>query len=209
MVHRVLKRRTGTPPDKLVTQIMGYSSDKETVKRRGDPRLHGHEMEDKARQHYIEHMHDRGDHVTVSQHGLFVSAEHPYIGSSIDGMIHGTDKGPGVLEIKCPVSEQPIDVLAKKRKSFCLKLSDGHLQLKTSHMYYCQLHMEMAITGCSWANFVVFTASGTSTNIHIERVPFNEEYWKECLQKIESFYRSFVVLELVTRRLKRNISLLP
>ena len=55
-------------------------------------------MEETARQKYIEYMLDHGKRVTVSQHGLFVSADHPFLGSSVDGIVHCADGSKGVLE---------------------------------------------------------------------------------------------------------------
>ena len=120
IVHRILQRKQGTAPDKLVALLMGYTSGRDTLRRSRDPRQHGHDLEETARQKYSEYMLDHGNRVTVSQHGLFVSADHPFLGSSVDGIVHCADGSKGVLEIKCPVAEAPLEILAKERISFCL-----------------------------------------------------------------------------------------
>eukprot|EP00117_Sycon_ciliatum_P020927 scpid39333/ scgid18501/ len=209
VVHRVLRMRQSTSPDKLVADIVGLSKTTFKPGASGGARQHGHDMEDTARNHYISYMEDMGEVVTVSQHGLFVSSEYPYIGTSVDGLVHiaGTDDC-GVLEIKCPASTEKVEELVETRKSFFLKSSNGVLSLKKSHQYFSQVQMEMAVTGHKWTDFVVFTTCDGVHSIHVERIAFDEEFWKENLEKIHSFYRKFVVLELVTRRLLRNLSLL-
>lgn len=203
MVHRVAKRKSSTPPDNLVCDIMGYGQAKRL--KASDPREHGHRMEPIARDEYLALRHD--DDITITEHGLFVDKSWPFLATSTDGLIHEGDS-VGVLEIKCPMSEEPVDVLATERKNFCLQFQDGQLQLKRSHAYYLQLQMEMAITGCKWADFVVRSGSTDSPSMYVERVAFNERLWQDVLAKVLAFYKQYVVLELLTRRVQRKVKLL-
>ena len=69
--------------------------------------------------------------------------------------------------------------------------------------------MEMAVTGCSWADFVVFTTSEGQDDLFVQRMKFDADFWRACSGVLCDFFKKFVVLELVTRRPKRNKSLLP
>ena len=85
------------------------------------------------------------------------------------GHHNGKSTGKGVLEIKCPASELSVEDLCSHRENFFLTSCDGSLWLKTSHSYYTQLQMEMALTQCEWADFVVYT-SGIKEDIFVQHV---------------------------------------
>ena len=101
------------------------------------------------------------------------------------------------------------------RRNFCLKEGvDGALSLRKTHAYHTQVQFEMAITGCQWADFVVFSLledddSGLNYDIFIQRVSFSKQFWAETL--LPALKKSFllVVLELLTRRVHRGVPLLP
>ena len=123
------------------------------------------------------------------------------------GHHNGKSTGKGVLEIKCPASELSVEDLCSHRENFFLTSCDGSLRLKTSHSYYTQLQMEMAFTQCEWADFVMYT-SGIKEDIFVQRVDFDEKFWMRCRIVLCDFFPTFVILELLTRLLKRSKSLL-
>ena len=204
MIHRVAKRKASTQPDKLVADILWYNDTGRTSFREGDPREHGHHMEPVALQHYLA---EKGDKVTVSRHGLFVSEDHPFLATSTDGLVHedGNPVVVGVLEIKCPASDEAVEVLCCTKKKFCLEFDGSAFRLKKNH----QLQMEMGITGCKWADFVVFTMTAAGPSLHVERVSFNPAVFNSDRAKAILFYKNFVVLELLTRRVQRCVPLAP
>ena len=69
--------------------------------------------------------------------------------------------------------------------------------------------MEMAVTNCQWADFMVFTSAEDSHDIFIERMEFDAKFWSHCCGVLCDFYKQYVAMELLTRRLKRSKSLLP
>ena len=101
--------------------------------------------------------------------------------------------------------------IGKLQEKFCLEQSGAGLKLKRSHPYFSQLQMEMALTGCQWADFVVFVdrLDDADESLFVERVKFEPKLCNEFLCTLEAFYVKFVVLELLTRRLKRHVKLLP
>ena len=73
-----------------------------------------------------------------------------------------------------------------------MDLNDSGLYFKTLHHYYEQLQMEMAVTGCQWADFVVFTQTLNLPSLFVERIQFNLEKWAAMEAKLKSFYEQFV-----------------
>ena len=72
---------------------------------------------------------------------------------------------------------------------FFLRKERGELCLKTTHMYYTQVQMEMAVTGCSWADFVVFTISEGQHGLFVQRVKFDADFWRACSGVLRNFFR--------------------
>ena len=207
--HKIVQKRGSTKPDKIVASLMTGFADSSTLCE-GDSRAHGHELEDQARRAYIDTKSKCGHPVTVTQHGLFVDETFPFLASSTNGLIsEDGGKTKGVLEIKCPHSSLAVDDLSDQRKSFFLfRTENGELHLKQTHSYYTQLQMEMALTKCLWADFVVFTTNGSEDSLFVERINFDVHFWEMSRASISTIYKEFVVLELVTRRLKRHKRLL-
>ena len=52
----------------------------------------------------------------------------------------------------------------------------------------------MTIGERPWCDFVIYTKRG----IHIEQISFSEEFWKQLLPKLSSFYNNCVVPEIVS-----------
>ena len=100
----VLRRRTNTPPDKLVLSILqprSFSSvatdwvvDKEPV----------------ARQVYVSFQHEQGNNeLTVGPSGFLICESHPFLGASPDGTVYdpsNLQQSFGFLELKCPYSQR-------------------------------------------------------------------------------------------------------
>ena len=206
MIYRFTTRKATTEPDKLVADILRYKEAGQRSYRDGDARAHGHKMEPVALAHYLA---DKGDKVSVSRHSLFVSESHPFLATSTDGLVHGDDESGavGVLEIKCPSSDQPLEILACARTDFCLDFDGSDFTVKKRHPYYHQLQMEMGITGCKWADLVVFTMTATGPSKQVKRVPFDPAVFNLDRAKAILFYKKFVVLELLTRRVQRRVKL--
>lgn len=205
-IHRVVVRRAATEPDKLVADIMKYKKKKPL--RSHDPRSHGHTMEPEARRAY-EDLHSCSE-LSVTECGMFVDPELGFLGASPDGIVkEESSHSRGVLEIKCPMSALPIETLPSQDKNFCLAFSDSGMCLKKSHAYYSQVQMQMAVTGCTWADFFVYTRTDDGPSFFLERISFDKEFWAIARQKAELFYKNYVVLELLTKRVQRSVKLVP
>ena len=86
------------------------------------------------------------------------------------------------------------------------------LSLKRTHAYFTQVQFQMAVTGRLWTDFVVFTVPDEGKedgNIIVERIPFSPVFWKKkLLPAVKTVFTKFIVLELLTRCVRRGIPLL-
>ena len=49
--------------------------------------------------------------------------------------------------------------------------------------------MEMAVTGCSSADFVVFTTSEGQHDLFVQRVKFDADFWRACSGVLCDFFQ--------------------
>lgn len=161
------------------------------------PLSHGQRMEPVARRCYIQHMKAKGTPVSVATCGLFVSSTHPWLASSPDGLIadNSTADKFGVLEIKCPFSNEPVHRLMAQSASFCLQEMEGQIQLRRQHQYFTQVQHHMAVVGRRWCDFVAFTKdhSSSAESILVVRVNQDAAFWSEHFIKLEKFFQSVIV----------------
>ncbi|MCH9715574.1 MAG: YqaJ viral recombinase family protein, partial [Gammaproteobacteria bacterium] len=113
--------------------------------------------------------------VQLSETGLVINPDRPWMGNSPDGLIDLTyasgRKERGLLEIKCPYS-----------KRF---YKEG-----VPIYYYCQIQGTMGNIGFPWCDFVVWTPQETQ----ITRVGFDQEFWTgTLLPGLEDFYFNMYV----------------
>ncbi len=82
----------------------------------------------------------------VTECGLFLDIETPYIGASPDGLICCSCCGKGVLEVKCPLYVKD-KFPEKDQDSFCMKkwLINGYLR-KTMHIITRYRHRYMCVS---------------------------------------------------------------
>ena len=227
--HRAMRAAASRAPDKVVRDTMRYRETQNSTRKQlkeSDPRQHGLRLKPLARQAYVQHKHRQGQGVSVDECGLLVSQANPYLATSTDGYVteSGTD-GTGVLEIKCPVTNMAIpDFAATKKNCFLGVNPHGGLSLKESHQYYTQVQFEMTVSGCLWADFVVFSLPDDDgdddddddddddhdhESLFVQRILFCESFWeKKLFPALSKFFCNFVVLELLTRRVQRNVPLL-
>jgi len=59
--------------------------------------------------------------------------------------------------------------------------------LKRNHRHHHQVQGEMAITGLTWCDFVVWT-NATHNNLFVERIHFDQQFVACMLPKLKDFY---------------------
>ena len=133
--------------------------------------------------------------LNVTSCGFFICVEHPFLGASPDALVECNCCGLGVVEVKCSLCAQETSLAeaADTVGSFCLDmLTTGKLQLKRNHPYYFQIQLQMLATKRSYCDFVVWTEQ----ELHIERIPLDEDLMQESIPKAERFFKLCILPEL-------------
>ncbi len=127
--------------------------------------------------------------------GLTVSHEHPCIGATPDLLVSCSCHGKGVCEIKCPPTIKS-DIPRHDNVEY-LELKDNQVRLKRNHKHYYQIQGQMAVTDRTYGYFFVYTSHGN----HLERIEYDAELWSQTKATLCSFWKSYVVPELLTQTL--------
>ena len=191
-------RRTNTPPQSLVLQILG-------TKQVTAPALEwGNTHEEAALQQYRDHQHSAGhSRLFYCRSGFIVSDDHPFLGASPDAVVYDPDNDDpfGLAEVKCPYSVRfitPAEACSHKDFSCTLETSSTgqeQLKLKRNHKYYSQVQGQMSISKRKWCDFIIFTTKGLS----VERIPFDADFWNnELLPKLIEFYDNCLAPEIIS-----------
>ena len=185
---RVCKKLPSNPGIKLANSITSQCQKQYTP----TPCVWGKENEPLAVEAYIQHMAMQQRTVIVTQTGLMINPNFPYLGASPDGLItdcSSTDPN-GILEIKCPYKYRDVDPCeAAEYKDFCCELTGDTLTLKQKHNYYYQIQGQMAISCRKWCDFVVYT----NKKVSVERISFEESHWMKMLPKLKDFFTKRMV----------------
>lgn len=132
---------------------------------------YGSAHEDTARDEYVQVKRSEGVNLTVIETGLVINPARPWMGNSPDGLVdimhpNGTIER-GLLEIKCPYRQQ------------------FYTPDPVPSYYYAQIQGTMGNLQLPWCDFVVWTPTG----LQITRVPFDSNYWEQCLlPALTTFY---------------------
>ena len=121
----------------------------------------GCEHERTAREAYIRKAQEHHLNLTVSDSGLIIHSQYPYLGATPDGFIKCDCCGQGVLEIKCPYSCKNQAFLQVSTKlSFCLNTTpEGIFVLDKTHAYHYQIQLQMKLSEVNYGDFVVWNES--------------------------------------------------
>ena len=119
----------------------------------------GKDNEPVARTQYAEGVISSGHtNLKVSETGLSISTEMPYLAASPDGFVSCDCHGIGVLEIKCPYKHRESSVADMVQDSSSPFSSD--FGFKKDHPYYAQVQLQMFVTGSTFCDFLVWLPSG-------------------------------------------------
>jgi len=129
----------------------------------------------------------------VSQCGLFIHKERPYLAASPDGLLNQDT----VIEVKCPYTNRD-----KVITSVTVPWIRPDNTLKKRHKHYYQVQTQMACTGLKKCKLIVFT----SADMKIIDVAFDEECVSELYAKVDEFFtvhfREAVLEEFLYRSYK-------
>ena len=195
----VRRRRETTQPEALVLRMLGLNT---CNRKESAAMVWGRSNESLALEKYKQKkLASSHEHVVVTQSGLWVSYEHPFLGASPDAAVcDPSESHPcGFVEIKCPYKHRYNTIKeACADPTFCcgLELCDGReeLKLKHTHLYYSQVQGQMAIGCRMWCDFVIYTTK----EISVERIYFDKVFWSsELLPKLVRFYDNCFAPEIL------------
>ena len=187
---------TNPPPRSPLEQLMGYKP----VSCSAIPALDwGIKNEKITRMQYLERA--SGQHEGLEYHpsGLHVNPQFPHLGASPDGLICCECCGEGTVEIKCPYKYRQCNPMDVQDPHFCLQPNSEGMSLSHPHEYYTQVQGQLAVCQRLFCDFVCWTPCG----MHVERIDYDPTYFSELKQKLDKFYYTAVLPELLTRSLKQ------
>lgn len=153
----------------------------------------GCDHEKTAQEHYQNEMSLCHDGVVVSDTGLIINPEYPYLGASPDAVVHCDCCGDGCVEIKCPYCSKDKMLSENVENVSCLEIIDNKLRLKKSHAYYYQVQCQIFVCEKEYCDFVMWT----NKDYHCERIEPDTEFWNTICAQAKIFFEKVVLLELV------------
>lgn len=146
---------------------------------------HGITQEPHAVRHYENTLRSRGHQIQTTCCGLMVNPSSPWLGASPDRRVFDPAETPphGVVEVKCPYTMWNCDTPDSK-SFFVVKHVAGVCRLKRDHSHYYQLLGQMALSGVTWGDFVVYCKNF----LIIERIRFCPSSWIKCKEVLDKFY---------------------
>ena len=193
----IAKRRLTTKVSNLVKSLL-YSTFRGTTATEW-----GKLQEPETCKAYIEAKNSCSSGVSVKPSGLVVHPENHWLAASPDGIPVVTDISAadptGTVEFKNPYKFRHMTLSeAAGAKDFCLSVgTNNSLKLKHSHQYYYQIQATMFCTKTKWCDFVVHT----TVDLHVERIPWDPQFWMSILPKLHTFYFNAILPELALPRL--------
>ncbi|XP_078603130.1 uncharacterized protein LOC144877099 isoform X2 [Branchiostoma floridae x Branchiostoma japonicum] len=163
---------------------------------------YGNRNEAVAVEEYVDLIQEEHPGAQCVEAGLILSLERPWLGASVDRLVMKDGHNIGGLEVKCPFSKQGLSVEdASQDSRFFLKNVENKITLKTNHKYYDQVQGQLYCCSLEWVDFVVYFGPG---RIFRERIFVNTEWQEKNLPKLDHFYRTAVLPELLSRRVRRG-----
>ena len=164
----------------------------------------GNSMEARAISQYKQIQNKIHNSLQVTQCGLFICKENPFIAGSPDAAVSCSCCGNGVLEVKNPYSARHLSISEYVNlKSSCLSIRDDVVILKRNHEYFAQVQVEMYVTSSAYADFVVRTGNDID-NIHIERIFPDHEFISQMVDKSRQVFHKIIVPEMFERKWKHE-----
>ena len=194
--HDILVRKQTTNPNNLIKLVTGSKcynlSNMKPVK-------WGQNNEEKAKLAYICKMKTTHKSLQVNQSGLLIDYKKPFLAASPDGYVKCNCCEDRLLEIKCPYKYKEKKISEINDKTFFIT-EDG--SLKRTHRYFTQVQLQMYVFGLKSCDFVVYT----NKECHVIAIPYDKEFCDQLVKVCEKFFFTFILPELVTRKLENSVN---
>lgn len=133
--------------------------------------------------------------IQVLPSGFVVNAINCWLGCSPDAKIVCGDL-IGIGESKCPEQYNNSDIFDAAKSAgdkFLLQITpDNKLDVRKNHSCYSQIQCQLAITGATFCDLVVYTFS----SVAIVRITFDTLFWDHVVSKIGSNYFQYILPKL-------------
>ena len=126
-----------------------------------------------AKETYLSITSSQHTNFKISEAGLFVDINNPYLGATPDCIVYCDCCGGGVLEVKCPYCYIE-DIPEANETWFCITKDDDAWSLKCNHAYYYQVQLQLHVCNMSYVDFVVWSQETTV----IERIFPDKDFSK-------------------------------
>ena len=195
--ERVCASKQGN--EQLVAELMGY------VQRPSNSFIDmccdwGLKKEPKVRKLYQITESKKHRKFKLTEHGLRISREHPFIACSIDGLVSCSCHQEKLIEIKCPFSlrnKHPKEAAVTKGCAY----EDGVWKMGSNSPYYHQIQGQLGIYGLQQCDLVIYTNKGYV----VIPVYYDDKFFQMMLCKLKMFYLSSVIPEICTSDVKTAI----
>ncbi|XP_065069462.1 uncharacterized protein LOC135694584 [Rhopilema esculentum] len=188
-----LQKASSSKSEIDLTSIFNKISGKDFV----DPDLpalrYGRCMENDAVDCFIQSFKKNHKDVTVTNCGLFLYKELPFIGGSPDRIIECSCCGKACLEVKCPFSIRHTTPIDPTVEMPFLRKNEEDIVLNRKHKYFTQCQVQMASADISACYFYVWTPHGS----FVEKLVFDEPSWLKMKNTLKEFYVNFYVPHII------------
>ena len=191
--YRICHLRENTNKDNILKELLNYHP--LPPEKQPEQFRWGHEKENSALDLYLKKLQKKHKGLVICKGGLVVNVSWPHLGASPDGIRHCLCFAKRVIEVKSLFSKRslPPHIAASE---YVHKVN-GKYHLKRETKWYYQIQGELATTGLLMADLIIYTNKG----IMIVEVEFNRDFWEAMLKKLTTFYKDYLVPELLTQKI--------
>ena len=188
--HSVYVRRSTTDPSALIKTLLGYNRASTKAMKFG--------LAKEAVARYMKYLSVKERCIEFKQSGFRVSTDFPFLGDSADGILE-TKTGKQLFEFKNPLSTWDMTLDDAVKNLPCLKIDENNQpMLNRKHAYYTQVQGQMGVYVIKVCDFVMCTTD----DIFVERITFDKAFGNKLVAKLQAFYISTLLPELVYLSLK-------
>ncbi|XP_061174226.1 uncharacterized protein LOC133183284 [Saccostrea echinata] len=180
----------------VVSMVMGDTTPNSNIK----ALKFGRESEPMAKSIYCNVYKDQHINATFKDCGIFLHPGLSFLAASPDMLVSCDCCGEGLLEVKSTLKPK-----CSSCSSFCTcnlpdyllaAATDGELEIKKNHRYFCQVQGQMAITKRMWCDFFVYSCNGTFN----KRINFEEEYYADVQVNLIDFFKTFIAPKFMEKQ---------
>ena len=161
--------------------------------------------EDSAHNAYFRVERHKHHKIQLEPHRLLISNKKPFLGASLDNIrqCQCSDHCPPVIvEYKCPWKHRDL----QPKEAFLTKEIGGvkvgeDFKLLQKSQYYFQVQLQMFVANIFLCDLVVWTNKGIFTCI---KVKFNANFFEKVLEKLETFWKKYVLSYMIFQLLDGN-----